>query len=35
MGKTSITIPLDAQTAQAYDSAAPDEKRKIQVLLTL
>ena len=31
----SITIPLDPQTAQAYDSAAPEEKRKIQALLSL
>ena len=35
MAKTSITIPLDPQTARAYDSAAPEEKRKIQALLSL
>jgi hypothetical protein len=35
MDKASITIPVDPQTARAYDSAAPNEKRKIQVLLTL
>jgi hypothetical protein len=28
-------IPLDPQTAQAYDSATPEEKRKIQALLGL
>ena len=31
----SITIPLDPQTARAYDSAAPDDKRKMQALLGL
>jgi hypothetical protein len=31
----SITIPLDPQTARAYESASPDEKRKIQALLSL
>jgi hypothetical protein len=31
----SITIPLDPQTARAYDAAAPEEKRKIQALLGL
>jgi hypothetical protein len=31
----TITIPLDPQTARAYDSAAPDEKRKMQALLSL
>ena len=31
----SITIPLDPQTARAYDSAAPEDKRKIQALLSL
>jgi hypothetical protein len=30
-----ITIPPDPQTAQAYDSAAPEQKRKIQALLSL
>jgi hypothetical protein len=35
MPNSTITIPLDPQTAQAYDSAAPEEKRKIQVLLSL
>jgi len=32
---SSITIPLDPQTARAYDSAGPEEKRKIQALLSL
>lgn len=31
----SIIIPLDPQTARAYDSTAPEEKRKIQALLSL
>ncbi|MGA2371833.1 MAG: hypothetical protein ACLPPV_13695 [Candidatus Korobacteraceae bacterium] len=31
----SITIPLDPQTARAYDSAAPEDKRKMQALLGL
>jgi hypothetical protein len=31
----SITIPLDPQTASAYESASPEEKRKIQALLSL
>ena len=35
MAIPTITIPLDPDTARAYDSAAPDEKRKIQALLSL
>lgn len=35
MPNPTITIPLDPQTARAYDSAAPQEKRRIQVLLSL
>ena len=35
MPDPTITIPLDPQTARAYNSAAPEEKRKIQVLLSL
>lgn len=35
MTKPTITIPLDPETARAYDSAPPEEKRKIQVLLSL
>lgn len=31
----TITVPLDPQTARAYDSAAPEEKKKIQALLSL
>ncbi len=31
----SITIPLDPQTARAYDSASPEEQRKIQAFLSL
>jgi hypothetical protein len=35
MPNSTITIPLDPQTAQAYDSASPQEKRKLQALLSL
>jgi hypothetical protein len=35
MQKVTITIPLDAATARAYESAAPAEKRKIEALLSL
>jgi hypothetical protein len=35
MANTTITIPLDPQTARAYGSAAPEQKRKIQALLSL
>ena len=31
----TITIPLDPQTAQAYNSASAEEKRKMQALLGL
>lgn len=35
MPNPTITIPLDPQTARAYDSASPEEKRKLQALLSL
>ncbi len=35
MAKPTITIPLDKETARAYDSATPEEKRKMQALLGL
>jgi hypothetical protein len=35
MQKVTITIPLDADTARSYESAAPAEKRKIEALLSL
>ncbi len=35
MQNQTITIPLDPQTAMAYNSAAPEEKRKIEALLAL
>ena len=35
MAIRTITIALDPQTARAYDSAAPEDKRKIQALLSL
>jgi len=31
----SITIPVDPQTARAYDSATQEQKRKLQALLGL
>jgi len=31
----TITIPLDPQTAQAYNSTPAEEKRKMQALLSL
>ena len=35
MANPTITIPLDPQTARAYESAPREEKRKIQALLSL
>ena len=35
MADLTITIPLDPQTAQAYDSATPEEKQKMRALLSL
>jgi len=35
MQNPTITIPVDPQTAQAYDSASPQEKQKLQALLSL
>jgi hypothetical protein len=35
MTNPNITIPLDPQTAQAYNSASAEEKRKMQALLGL
>jgi hypothetical protein len=35
MAKATVTIPLDPQTARAYDSAAPEQKRKMEALLSL
>jgi len=31
----AITIPLDPQTAKAYDALSPDQKSKIHALLVL
>ena len=33
MFELTITIPLDAQTAQAYRSASPEEKKKMEALV--
>lgn len=35
MPNSTVTISLDPQTARAYDSATPEDKRKIQALLSL
>jgi hypothetical protein len=35
MKNSTITIPLDPETAQAYNAASPEEKRKMQALLSL
>lgn len=35
MAKPTITILLDPETARAYNSAAPEEKRKMKALLSL
>ena len=35
MANPTITIPIDPETAQAYNSATPDEQRKMQALLNL
>lgn len=35
MANLTITIAIDPQTAQAYNSAAPEERRRIQALLSL
>ena len=33
MVNTTITIPLDPETARAYESAGAEEKQRIQLLL--
>jgi hypothetical protein len=35
MGTHTITIPLDPEAARAYEAAPADDKRKMQVLLSL
>jgi hypothetical protein len=35
MPDMTITIPLDAQTARAYSTASPEEKRKMEALLSV
>lgn len=35
MPDLTITIPLDSQTASAYSSASPEEKKKMEALLSL
>jgi hypothetical protein len=35
MRKSTISIPIDPQTAQAYDAVHETDKRKIQALVSL
>ncbi len=35
MRSRTITIPLDSQTARAYDAVRDEDRRKIQALLSL
>ena len=35
MANPTIKIPVEPQTALAYEAAAPEDKRKIQALLSL
>lgn len=35
MPDLTITIPLDAQTARAYKSASPEERKKMEALVSL
>ena len=35
MAVENITIPVDPQAARAYNSAAPEERQKMQALLAL
>jgi len=35
MAVENITIPVDPQAASAYNSAAPEERQKMQALLAL
>ena len=35
MATKTISIPLDAETARAYDAAPPEEKKKMEALASL
>ncbi len=35
MSSQTISIPLDPETARAYNAAPPEEKKKMQAILTL
>ena len=35
MANPTITIPLDNETARAYNAATPEERKKMQALLSL
>lgn len=35
MLETTITVPIDAETARVYHMASPEDRKKIQLLLRL
>lgn len=35
MAQSTIAVPLDPETARAYESASPEERRKIQAVVSL
>lgn len=35
MGRTTITIDVDADSARTFEEARPEERRKLQALLAL
>lgn len=35
MGRTTITIDVDADSARTFEEAPPEERRKLQALLAL
>ncbi|MBI4962795.1 MAG: hypothetical protein HY913_05920 [Desulfomonile tiedjei] len=35
MSETIITLPIDAKTARVYQTASPEDRKKIQLLLRL
>jgi hypothetical protein len=35
MAQSIIAVPLDPDTARAYESASPEERRKIQAVVSL
>ena len=35
MAQSTIAVPLDPETARAYESASPEDRRKIQAVVSL